>query len=189
MKAPEFCERAAALMRERGEQYDKPEGERSMARTVAAFNAVTGRDLTEPEGWLLMLLLKQVRQWQTPGRYHADSAEDGVAYSALLAEALAAGPKLPLRCPGTELPGVAERAAAIRAELNEPGVVAKVARLPLLPIVVGAAYRRRDGKEARVIEKDDSPIPFKGSDGFWRHANGTYLGGLESNLDLIERIA
>lgn len=88
MDAPEFCDRAAELMRERAAQYDKPEGERSMARTVAAFNAVTGRDLPESEGWLFMLLLKQVRQWQQPGKYHADSAEDGVAYSALLAESL-----------------------------------------------------------------------------------------------------
>lgn len=34
-----------------------------------------------------MLVLKQVRQWQTP-KYHKDSAEDAVSYSALLAEAL-----------------------------------------------------------------------------------------------------
>ena len=29
--------------------YDKPDGERSMGKTVAAFNAVTGRDLSEAE--------------------------------------------------------------------------------------------------------------------------------------------
>lgn len=58
-----------------------------MGKTVTAFNAITGRDLSEAEGWLLMLILKQVRQWQTPN-YHKDSAEDAVSYSALLAEAL-----------------------------------------------------------------------------------------------------
>ena len=72
-------------MRDRAATYDSPEGERSMAKTVAAFNAITGRDLTETEGWLLLQVLKDVRLFQRPG-YHADSAEDGIAYSALKAE-------------------------------------------------------------------------------------------------------
>lgn len=75
-------------MRERAATYDKPEGERSMAATVTAFNTITGHTLTEAEGWLLLQVLKDVRQWQRPG-YHADSAEDCVAYAALKAEALA----------------------------------------------------------------------------------------------------
>ena len=33
------------------------------------------------------MLLKQVRQWQKPA-FHRDSAEDAVAYGALLAESL-----------------------------------------------------------------------------------------------------
>jgi len=86
--APELLERAAGHMRDRAATYDKPEGERSMAQTVAAFNAVTGRDLTESEGWLLLDILKQVRLFQRPG-YHADSAEDHIAYAALMAEAKA----------------------------------------------------------------------------------------------------
>ena len=73
-------------MKERAATYDKPDGERSMGRTVAAFNAITGRDLTEPEGWLLLQILKDVRLFQRPG-YHADSAEDCIAYAALKAEA------------------------------------------------------------------------------------------------------
>lgn len=85
--ADAFLQNAIDLLRERGKQYDQPSGERSMGKTVAAFNAIAGRDLSEAEGWLLMLLLKQVRQWQT-GTYHKDSAEDSVSYSALLAEAL-----------------------------------------------------------------------------------------------------
>ncbi len=91
MKAPDFLHKAAALMDERGKQYDLPEGERSMGRAVRAFNAITGRDLKESEGWLLLQQLKDARQWQNPSRYHADSAEDGIAYSALKAEALAEG--------------------------------------------------------------------------------------------------
>ncbi len=86
--APEFLKRAAEIMEERGKQYDSPTGERSMGKTVAAFNAITGHQLTEACGWLLLQTLKDVRQWQNPG-YHADSAEDCIAYSALKAEALA----------------------------------------------------------------------------------------------------
>lgn len=77
---------AADHMRARAATYDKPDGERSMGKTVVAFNAVTGRDLSEAEGWLLLQLLKDVRLFQRPG-YHADSAEDCIAYSALKAEA------------------------------------------------------------------------------------------------------
>lgn len=77
---------AADHMRDRAATYDKPDGERSMSKTVDAFNAVTSRDLSEAEGWLLLQILKDVRLFQRPG-YHADSAEDCVAYAALKAEA------------------------------------------------------------------------------------------------------
>lgn len=86
-----FLQAAIDVQAERGKQYDAPGGERSMGRTVQAFNAITGRDLTEAEGWLLLQLLKDVRQWQNPDKFHEDSALDGVAYSSLKAEALAAG--------------------------------------------------------------------------------------------------
>ncbi len=89
--AQEFLLGAASLMDERGKQYDQPDGERSMGRAVRAFNAITGNNLSEPEGWLLLQVLKDVRQWQNPDKYHADSAEDCVAYAALKAEALARG--------------------------------------------------------------------------------------------------
>lgn len=87
--AVEFLTKAGNLLVERAKQYDQPGGERSMGRTVEAFNIITGRALTEAEGWLLMQLLKDVRQWQTPGKLHQDSAEDCVSYAALKAEALA----------------------------------------------------------------------------------------------------
>jgi hypothetical protein len=88
MKSSEFLQSAIDVQAERGKQYDKPTGERSMGATVTAFNAITGRDLSEAEGWLLLQTLKDVRQWQNPSKYHHDSALDGVAYSALKAEAL-----------------------------------------------------------------------------------------------------
>lgn len=86
MNATDILNKAAQHMAERSKTYDKPEGERSMGRAVEAFNAITGRDLAESEGWLLLQVLKSVRLFTRPG-YHADSAEDGVAYAALLAEA------------------------------------------------------------------------------------------------------
>jgi hypothetical protein len=86
MNAPELLQKAADIMTERGKQYDKPEGERSMGKCVQAFNTITGQNLTEAEGWLLLQILKDVRQWQRPG-YHQDSAEDCIAYAALKAEA------------------------------------------------------------------------------------------------------
>jgi hypothetical protein len=87
--AEQFLSQAADLLIERGKQYDKPDGERSMGSTVKAFNAITNKTLSESEGWLFMSILKRVRQFQGP--YHKDSAEDSVSYAALEAEALERG--------------------------------------------------------------------------------------------------
>lgn len=89
MKAPDILHKAAGHMRDRAATYDKPEGERSMAQTVAIFNLHHGTSLTEAQGWHFMQILKDVRMFTRPG-YHADSGEDGVAYAALKCEAKAA---------------------------------------------------------------------------------------------------
>ena len=89
--APDFLQSALNTLTQRGKDYDKPEGERSAAAVSVAFNAITGRNLTEAEVWLILQLVKDVRQWQNHERYHADSALDCVAYAALKAEALAGG--------------------------------------------------------------------------------------------------
>lgn len=83
--APEFLAQAKKHMQDRASTYDKPEGERSMANTVAAFNTITGKDLSEQDGWLFMALLKMVRANQ--GNFKSDNYEDLVAYAALLGEA------------------------------------------------------------------------------------------------------
>jgi len=75
-------------MQERAKQYDSPRGERSMGKAVAAFNCVTGNKMTEAEGWLLLQLLKDVRQWSTPNTAHVDSLQDCIAYAALKAECI-----------------------------------------------------------------------------------------------------
>lgn len=90
MKSTEFLQAAIDVQAERGKQYDSPEGERSMGRTVQAFNAITGRDLTEAEGWLLLQVLKDVRQWSARG-FHYDSALDCVSFASLKGEALSTG--------------------------------------------------------------------------------------------------
>lgn len=87
--AHEILTKAAGHMQDRASTYDKPEGERSMAQTVAIFNLYHGTELTEAQGWHLLQILKDVRLFTRAG-YHADSAEDCVAYAALKAEALAA---------------------------------------------------------------------------------------------------
>lgn len=85
-KAQDLLHRAADLMDERGKQYDKTQGERSMQAAVTAFNAISGYSLTEADGFLLMAILKMVRdqQRETP---HRDSIEDLVAYASLYGEA------------------------------------------------------------------------------------------------------
>lgn len=82
--AHEFLKRAAAHMEDRATTYDNPEGERSMEKTVAIFNALRERDLTETEGWLFMSILKLVRANQ--GEFKSDNYEDLVAYAALMGE-------------------------------------------------------------------------------------------------------
>lgn len=88
--APDLLAAAEKHMRDRASTYDKPEGERSMGKTVEAFNVVTGRGLTESEGWLLMALLKAVRS-QTRAEPHRDSIEDLIAYAGLFGEARLGG--------------------------------------------------------------------------------------------------
>ena len=81
-----LLERARDIQVQRAKDYDQPGGERSMANTVAAFNIITGRDLSESEGWEFMVLLKLVRDRSVPGG-HRDSLEDAVSYAALMGEA------------------------------------------------------------------------------------------------------
>ena len=88
---------AARTIAARGVQRDSRTGagqpqERSMAATVAAFNAIEGTALTERQGWAFMQTLKMVRSATTArnGLYNADDALDGAAYAALGGEAAAA---------------------------------------------------------------------------------------------------
>ena len=90
MKAEEILTKAAGHLADRAKTYDKPQGERSMEKTVQMFNTLTGTQLTTEQGWLFMVILKMVRSQQ--GEYKADNFEDGAAYFALAGERTS-GPK------------------------------------------------------------------------------------------------
>ena len=94
--ADEILHAAADVIDERGVQRDSSAGtgqpqERSMAATVAAFNAIEGLALTERQGWAFMQVLKMVRGATTArnGLHNVDDALDGAAYAALGGEAAA----------------------------------------------------------------------------------------------------
>lgn len=89
MKANEILTKAAQHLAERAKTYDRPEGERSMGKTVQMFNALTDGEITEEQGWLFMAILKMVRSQQ--GDYKADNYEDGAAYFALAGERTTGG--------------------------------------------------------------------------------------------------
>lgn len=76
---------AATALKDRARTRDAADGERSMAKTVAAFNAVFGTDLSEEQGWQFMVILKMVRGSQ--GEAIADDYTDEAGYAALAGEA------------------------------------------------------------------------------------------------------
>lgn len=84
--ASDLLKQAEQLLTERGRQYDTSGQERSSAKIVAAFNTITGRDLTPGEGWLFLMLLKAVRFYSNTETPHRDSLEDLISYAALHAE-------------------------------------------------------------------------------------------------------
>lgn len=78
---------AAAQIEQRAAVRDLPHGERSMARTVDAFNCLYGTVLSETQGWAFMQMLKLARA--SAGAYHADDYVDNIGYGALTAESAA----------------------------------------------------------------------------------------------------
>lgn len=85
--APDILKRAAQHMEDRAAARDQPGGERSMARTVAAYNALTGQRMSERDGWMFMVCLKAARACTTPTGI-ADDYEDLAAYAGLAGESV-----------------------------------------------------------------------------------------------------
>lgn len=90
MKAHEFLDQACVALKDRAASRDRDE-ERSMARCVAAFNAHTGHQLSETDGWVFMVMLKIARHYSGE-QTNLDDFVDGAAYMGLAGES-AAGEK------------------------------------------------------------------------------------------------
>ena len=172
MKATTILEKAAQHMRDRAATYDKPESERSMGKTVAAFNAITGRDLTTAEGWLMLAVLKQVRAFQNPAVPHVDSLEDGPAYLALMAEEMLSGEPV-------------DEAVAPPAEPAQPAKKGHPVKL-----AVGQVWKDRMGREVRIVEEATAlgEYPFLGSNGETYSPGGRLSNECRTWFDLIELI-
>ncbi|MGH1372963.1 MAG: DUF6378 domain-containing protein [Cellvibrionaceae bacterium] len=83
--AASILRKGAGHIEDRAASRDCAEsGERSMSKTVKAFNALYGHELTEEQGWQFMCILKKARASQ--GGYNADDYEDDAAYAALAGE-------------------------------------------------------------------------------------------------------
>lgn len=86
--AADFLSEGMRILTERGQQYGSSERECSFPQVAQAFNAITGKQLVGSDICLILALVKQVRQYAQPERFHEDSAVDGVNYTALQAEQL-----------------------------------------------------------------------------------------------------
>ena len=86
IKADELLQIAGEAIAQRGVMYDSTgqQQERSMGKVVAMFNALTGHELTNEQGWKFMCLLKLARSEQ--GEFSLDSFIDLAAYAALAGE-------------------------------------------------------------------------------------------------------
>ena len=91
IKAPDLLRESAELIESRAAERDV-DAERSMARTIAAFNTLTGNRLAETEGWLLLAILKLARA--TAGKFQPDDLKDCAAYVALALECELAKPEI-----------------------------------------------------------------------------------------------
>lgn len=80
----EIADLVKSIQEERAKEYGQAGGERSMPAMVAAFNAITGKDISESEGWMFMVLLKMVRD--RAGKPHKDSCVDMASYATLYGE-------------------------------------------------------------------------------------------------------
>lgn len=83
--ATDILQEATECLTARAVERDKGTSERSMKAAVEAFNALTGHELTESDGWLAMVCLKAARA--EGGKFRLDDYIDGAAYFALYGEA------------------------------------------------------------------------------------------------------
>lgn len=86
--AADFLTSGLKILNERGTQYGTEGRECSFPQVAQAFTVITGKPLVGSDVCLILALVKQVRQYSQPNRFHEDSAVDGVNYTALQSEHL-----------------------------------------------------------------------------------------------------
>ena len=84
LNANKILKHASDCLLDRATERDK-EQERSMAKCVAAFNGLTGSNMSEYHGWVFMAILKLARAENNQG-CKIDDFVDGSAYIALAGE-------------------------------------------------------------------------------------------------------
>jgi hypothetical protein len=147
-------------MQDRAATYDKPDGERSMGRTVEAFNAITSHTLTEEQGWLFMGLLKMARSQS--GDFKADNFEDEAAYAALRGECAAAkdartskvsSPYPIQKIPKIELPSpaFAEKIKAAETAADDGWIKWEGGECPVEDVDQMVVYSLADGVQGRNV--------------------------------------
>lgn len=157
--APEILQAGIDAMADRAATRDT-DAERSMARAVATYNALTGSHLTEVDGWQFMACLKMARS--RGGGHNLDDYVDGAAYAALAGEAAhsaSLGPYAVLareyerreQARDTVVPAeVNRRLNALEAVAHKPVPVIEAneleARLNSIEAAIGAARRGRAGE-------------------------------------------
>ena len=123
----------------RGEERDQADGERTIPRCVTAFNAITGHNLSNCDGWLFMSILKQCRSVQ--GAYKYDDYRDGLGYAALRAEEARMEFEASLICPApdeervepSEFAKEVTRRRVASCECLDPNCEAKVPAADIVP--------------------------------------------------------
>lgn len=102
MKAKQFLETSIATLAERGSTYESGKEENSMREITALARALIGAQVSELEGWYIMLALKLVRLRKSieQGKASKDSIVDLLGYTAKLGECL-----FPESEPGTTIQG------------------------------------------------------------------------------------
>lgn len=88
VNAKNFLKEALFAVEDRAKSRDV-QAERSMARTVASFNAMHGTNLTEEQGWQFMIFLKLARA--NGGSFNADDYVDLCGYGSLAGECASNG--------------------------------------------------------------------------------------------------
>lgn len=87
--AKQILDKAAEAMDDRAAERDSDQ-ERSMSKIVTCFNAATGNNISERDGWMFLVMLKAVRACTTEtGKL--DDYVDGGAYFALAGESATTG--------------------------------------------------------------------------------------------------